>query len=160
MAKSLRQHIFGVAVAVPVALGGATGIAPNDAQAANLDCPADVASTCTQIRGQQQDFVQTAASRISHREQGVTLIYFGQDRAEQQKADSVVNFFDSRGVSSHLIISDGPGTYMVYVQGMRMTNEFSAAGLSPKQLGEHINQSIIQRNAAASVSAPGSEPGG
>ena len=160
MALSLREKLIGgfsgAVMAVSAALPGAA--TPAAAQTTDFSCPAEVTVPCTEIRGEEQQLVRTAAARISVG-QRVALIYFGSDVTARGAAETVVGYFNDNGVPTQLILADGPGTYQIYIDAQAITNEF-AAGIGPRQLGEQLNAALVRYREVAAVPGTDAAPGG
>lgn len=160
MALSLREKLIGgfsgAVLAVGAALPGA--IAPTTAQATDVSCPSNISVPCADIRGQPVDFVRTYAARVSAG-QRVVLVYYGNDQETQDTANTVAEYFSQNGIETGLILADGENKFQIYIDAQAITNEF-AAGIGPRQLGEHLNAALIRYREVAEVPEVAAQPGG
>ncbi|MCB9957159.1 MAG: hypothetical protein H6843_00945 [Rhodospirillaceae bacterium] len=159
MATSLRDRLIGGFTGAVMAAGAIlpASLASHDAQAqVDLTCPAEIQVPCADLRGERAEVVRTAAARASLGPR-VVLIYYGNDDAARQTAETVVQYFNDNGVQTGLLLADGSNQYEIYIDTQTYTEQPFGASISAVQLGERLNRALATYQALL-ASIPGEDP--
>jgi hypothetical protein len=150
-----------------------TGLAPNDAQANDYTCPAEITVPCADARWMRLEIVWTAAADLSLDTSQATpqartvLVYYGDDEATRQAGIDVLDYLNKAAPGPNgeetfaLLLADGhisENDFQVFIGGRdyyRLANVGSPANeVQVNNIREAVFEAI-QKSAAQHATVPG-----